>query len=104
VLNEDELPAAGRKLVEMEAFDLMVVFAFNNACPHLRFPLGDSGVTEEGVLICKWHQSWFDLFAGGRTRKNWSDKTTTASADWMVADAVPPNWSLRVGREPNRLD
>ena len=43
VLNEDELPAAGRKLVEMEAFDLMVirsgenVFAFNNACPHLHF-------------------------------------------------------------------
>ena len=71
VLNEDELPAAGRKLVEMEAFDLMVirsgenVFAFNNACPHLHFPVGDSDVTEEGVLICKWHQSCFDLFTGG---------------------------------------
>ena len=70
VLREDELPAAGRKLLEMEAFDLLLVrsgdyiFAFNNACPHLRFPLGDSDVTEEGVLVCKWHQSCFDLFTG----------------------------------------
>jgi class 3 adenylate cyclase/nitrite reductase/ring-hydroxylating ferredoxin subunit len=70
VLNEDELPAAGRKLVEMEAFDLVVirsgeyVFAFNNACPHLHYPFADSDVTEEGVLICKWHQSCFDLFTG----------------------------------------
>ncbi len=71
VLNEDELPADGRKLVEMEAFDLLVIrageniFALNNACPHLRFPLKDSDVTEEGVLVCKWHQSCFDLFTGG---------------------------------------
>ena len=70
VLSEDELPAAGRKLVEMEAFDLLLIrsgeniFAFNNACPHLHFPLGDSDVTEEGVLVCKWHQSCFDLFTG----------------------------------------
>jgi len=70
VLSEDELPAAGRKLVEMEAFDLLLIrsgeniFAFNNACPHLHFPLRDSDVTEEGVLVCKWHQSCFDLFTG----------------------------------------
>ena len=70
VLNEDELPAGGRKLVEMEAFDLLVirsgenVFALNNACPHLRFPLVDSDVTEEGLLVCKWHQSCFDMFTG----------------------------------------
>ena len=70
VLSEDELPAASRKLVEMEAFDLLLIrsgeniFAFNNACPHLHFPLKDSDVTEEGVLVCKWHQSCFDLFTG----------------------------------------
>jgi class 3 adenylate cyclase/nitrite reductase/ring-hydroxylating ferredoxin subunit len=70
VLSEDELPAAGRKLVEMETFDLLLIrrgeniFAFNNACPHLHFPLRDSDVTEEGVLVCKWHQSCFDLFTG----------------------------------------
>lgn len=70
VLKEDELPPASRKLVEMEAFDLLVirigenVFAFNNACPHLRLPLRDSDVTEEGVLVCKWHQSCFDVLTG----------------------------------------
>jgi class 3 adenylate cyclase/nitrite reductase/ring-hydroxylating ferredoxin subunit len=71
VLNEDDLPATGRKTVELEAFDLLVirsgenVFALNNACPHLHFPLGDSDVTEDGVLVCPWHQSCFDLFTGG---------------------------------------
>jgi class 3 adenylate cyclase/nitrite reductase/ring-hydroxylating ferredoxin subunit len=70
VLNEDELPETGRKLVEMAAFDLLVirtgntVAAVNNACPHLHLPLKDSQVTEEGVLVCQWHQSCFDLLTG----------------------------------------
>lgn len=70
VLNEDELPTGGRKLVEMEPFDLVVIrtseniFAFNNACPHLHLPLKDSEVTEEGVLVCKWHLSCFELLTG----------------------------------------
>ena len=40
--------------LKMEAFDLLLIwcgeniFAFNNACPHLHFPLRDSDVTEEG--------------------------------------------------------
>jgi class 3 adenylate cyclase/nitrite reductase/ring-hydroxylating ferredoxin subunit len=70
VLDEREVPVGGRKLVEREAFDLLVlrsgenIFACNNACPHLRLPLRDSEVTEEGVLVCKWHQSCFDLLTG----------------------------------------
>ena len=70
VLNEDELPATGRKVVEMEAFDLLVirtgesVFAINNACPHLHLPLTNADVTEEGVLVCNMHQSCFDLLTG----------------------------------------
>jgi class 3 adenylate cyclase/nitrite reductase/ring-hydroxylating ferredoxin subunit len=70
VLNDDELPAGGRKLIEMEAFDLLVirsggnVLALNNACPHLHLPLKDSEVTEDCVLVCPWHQSCFDLVTG----------------------------------------
>ena len=70
VLNDEDLLVDGRKLVEMETFDLLVVrsgehvFAFNNACPHLHFPLRNSDVTDEGVLVCRWHQSCFDLFTG----------------------------------------
>jgi hypothetical protein len=45
VLNEHELPADGRKLVEMKAFDLLLIrageniFALNNACPHFALSL-----------------------------------------------------------------
>ena len=91
VLSEDELPAAGRKLVEMEAFDLLLIrsgkniFAFNNACPHLHFPLRDSEVTEEGVLVCKWHQSCFDLFTGDI--KAW--------CSGLDADGTPKNAQLK---------
>ena len=91
VLSEHELPAAGRKLVEMEAFDLLLIrsgeniFAFNNACPHLHFPLRDSDVTEEGVLVCKWHQSCFDLFTGDI--KAW--------CPGLDADGTPKNAQLK---------
>lgn len=70
VLDEADLPVQGRKLVELEAFDLLLVrngetvFALNNACPHLRFPLHESDVTDDGLLVCKWHQSCFDLLTG----------------------------------------
>ena len=52
------------------------VFAFNNACPHLKLPLFDqtlsatgpaksaSRVDDNGVISCRWHESRFDLASG----------------------------------------
>jgi class 3 adenylate cyclase/nitrite reductase/ring-hydroxylating ferredoxin subunit len=52
------------------------VFAFNNACPHLKLPLFDqtpsttgptrsaSRVDDKGVINCRWHESRFDLASG----------------------------------------
>ena len=49
------------------------IFAFNNACPHLRLPFfvpdgeaaGPPASTVEGVVIkCRWHESCFDLATG----------------------------------------
>lgn len=70
VADEDQLDVDGRKLIPLPEFDLLLIrsgdniFAVNNACPHLRFPLSDSDVTDGGMLVCKWHQSCFDLLTG----------------------------------------
>ena len=70
VLPESELPAGARKVVERNEFDLLLirtastVYATNNACPHLNLPLNDSEVTSDGVIVCRWHESNFDLETG----------------------------------------
>ena len=39
------------------------VFAFDNRCPHMGFPL-DRGSVEDGILTCHWHHARFDLCSG----------------------------------------
>jgi class 3 adenylate cyclase/nitrite reductase/ring-hydroxylating ferredoxin subunit len=70
LLRESELPDGGRRLVELEAFDVLLirqgerVFAINNACPHLHLPLTAADVTDEGIIVCDKHHSCFDLMTG----------------------------------------
>ena len=40
------------------------VYALDNRCPHMGFPL-DRGSVEEGILSCHWHHARFDLASGG---------------------------------------
>ena len=40
------------------------VFAVDNRCPHMGFPL-DRGSVKEGILTCHWHHARFDLSSGG---------------------------------------
>jgi nitrite reductase/ring-hydroxylating ferredoxin subunit len=40
------------------------VYAVDNRCPHMGFPL-DKGSVEEGILTCHWHHARFDLASGG---------------------------------------
>ena len=40
------------------------VYALDNRCPHMGFPL-DKGSVEEGILSCHWHHARFDLASGG---------------------------------------
>ena len=57
------------------------IFAFNNACPHMKLPLfeqavpgerpGGSSIGEDGLLKCRWHESCFDLASGEIVR--WCD-------------------------------
>ncbi len=70
VLPEDTLPVGGQKVVSLDQLDLLLIrtewriHAVNNACPHLRLPLVESTVTEHDRIICRWHESCFDLTSG----------------------------------------
>ena len=70
VLPEAELEVGGRKVIARDDFDLLVIrtaktiYVTNNACPHLNLPLNDSEVTEDDGIVCRWHESCFDLASG----------------------------------------
>ena len=83
---EGELQPYERRILEFENCDIVVVrgpdtyCAFNNACPHLHLPLyerrssteaerlklphTESTITGDLGLVCRWHQSCFDLLTG----------------------------------------
>ncbi|MFC7135190.1 MULTISPECIES: Rieske (2Fe-2S) protein [Salinibaculum] len=39
------------------------VYAVDNRCPHMGFPLSD-GTVEDGILTCHWHHARFELACG----------------------------------------
>ena len=47
------------------------IFAVDNRCPHMGFPL-DRGTLEDCILTCHWHHARFDLSSGG-TFDQWAD-------------------------------
>src|SRR5579883_2161882 len=40
------------------------VYAVDNRCPHMGFPLS-RGSCRDGILTCHWHHARFDLRSGG---------------------------------------
>jgi nitrite reductase/ring-hydroxylating ferredoxin subunit len=47
------------------------LFALDNRCPHMGFPL-DRGTVQDSLLTCHWHHARFDLETGG-TFDQWAD-------------------------------
>ncbi|HET6635106.1 MAG TPA: Rieske (2Fe-2S) protein, partial [Streptomyces sp.] len=47
------------------------VYALDNRCPHMGFPLS-RGTVRDGILTCHWHHARFDL-AGGCTFDPFAD-------------------------------
>lgn len=96
---EDALEIGERRILDFEDCDVVVVrgkdsyYAFNNACPHLKLPLYERRVSVEGELplpaasiitedlgiVCRWHQSCFDLQTG--EIREWA---TTLSDDGLA--------------------
>jgi nitrite reductase/ring-hydroxylating ferredoxin subunit len=79
-----EIAAKGMVVVPGPRCPLLVVhqagrvFAVDNRCPHLGFPL-HRGSVEDGILTCHWHHARFDL-ASGSTFDLWADDVPTAAA------------------------
>jgi nitrite reductase/ring-hydroxylating ferredoxin subunit len=86
----EELKAAGMIVARGARCPLLVVyddgkvFALDNRCPHLGFPL-HRGSVEDGILTCHWHHARFDL-ASGCTFDLWADDVPTAAVE--VRDGV----------------
>ena len=66
----DELIAGGCRVVTGGGHAIAViyhdgqVYAVDNRCPHMGFPL-DRGSVKDGILTCHWHNARFDLASGG---------------------------------------
>ena len=81
----EELKTAGMIVVRGARCPLLVVhddgkvFALDNRCPHLGFPL-HRGSVEDGILTCHWHHARFDL-ASGCTFDLWGDDAPTAAVE-----------------------
>ena len=73
----EELKAKGRLVVHgghrpiLVIYDCGRVFALDNRCPHMGFPL-ERGSVEDGILTCHWHHARFDL-ESGCTFDLWAD-------------------------------
>ncbi len=81
----EELRSKGRLLVHGPHRPILVVeeqdrvYALDNRCPHMGFPL-DRGSVEDGILTCHWHHARFDL-ASGCTFDLWADDVPTCPVE-----------------------
>jgi nitrite reductase/ring-hydroxylating ferredoxin subunit len=66
----DDVESAGLKTVQLDGRVVLLiahegtVFAVDNRCPHMGFPLA-RGSVKNGVLTCHWHHARFELCSGG---------------------------------------
>src|SRR2546429_3901348 len=66
----EELRAKGRLVVGLNGHTVCLlaegdeVYAVDNRCPHMGFPL-HRGTVSDGILTCHWHHARFDLCTGG---------------------------------------
>jgi len=76
-----ELESDGRKLVSPRGRSVALfshegeVYAVDNRCPHMGFPLTE-GTVEDGILTCHWHHARFELSCGD-TFDIWADDVQT---------------------------
>ena len=106
-----ELKAKGRLVLHgphrpvLVVYDNGRIFALDNRCPHMGFPL-DRGSVQDGILTCHWHHARFDL-ASGCTFDLWADDVPSCPVEvraggeiWVrpsfgEADA-PAHWRRRL--------
>jgi nitrite reductase/ring-hydroxylating ferredoxin subunit len=67
------MPVAGADRPVLLCWHEGVVFALDDRCPHMGFPLA-KGSVRDGILTCHWHHARFDL-RSGCTFDLWADDT-----------------------------
>jgi nitrite reductase/ring-hydroxylating ferredoxin subunit len=92
-----ELRAAGRLVVHVDRHAICLfadgdeVYAVDNRCPHMGFPL-HRGTICDGILTCHWHHARFDLRTGG-TFDQFADELRcfpiSVSGDDVLVDLSP---------------
>ena len=112
----DEIAPGACVVAHLEGHTLAIVregervFAVDNRCPHMGFPLSRGSICD-GILTCHWHHARFDLETGG-TFDQWADDVRafpTEIRDGAVwVDLTPPSdprrhhlERLKVGLERN---
>jgi len=81
VCSLDELERERYKVLSVDGRVVLVlldkgnVYALDNRCPHMGFPL-HRGTVKDGILTCHWHHAKFDL-AGGCTFDPFADDVTS---------------------------
>jgi nitrite reductase/ring-hydroxylating ferredoxin subunit len=73
------LVVRGRHRPILVIYDHGRIFALDNRCPHMGFPL-ECGSAEDGILTCHWHHARFDL-ESGCTFDLWADDVPTCTVD-----------------------
>jgi len=85
VADLDEVAERGHAVVQVDGQAIALfhhegeVYAVDNRCPHMGFPL-TRGTVEDGVLTCHWHHARFELEAGD-TFDPWADDVQTFPVD-----------------------
>jgi nitrite reductase/ring-hydroxylating ferredoxin subunit len=118
-----ELEDGAHRVVPFADRDIVIVrdkddyFAFNNACPHLNIPLFEprsdieegslgliagtdrqrplySEITNDRGLVCRWHNSCFDLQTG--EIREWAPR---------LEDGMSPGWEFigEMSKNPSKL-
>lgn len=106
-----ELRGAGRLVVHLDRRTLCLfaegdeVYAVDNRCPHMGFPLHRGSITD-GILTCHWHHARFDLCTGG-TFDQWADELRRfpieLRGDDVLVDLTPPEDPVEHQRERLRI-
>jgi nitrite reductase/ring-hydroxylating ferredoxin subunit len=111
VASMDDLAEGGRSVVQADGqaialfFHEEEVYAVDNRCPHMGFPL-TRGTVEDGILTCHWHHARFELEEGD-TFDPWADDVQTFPVDVrddeIYLDPDPPSDVPPATRWRNRL-
>ena len=81
VADRDDLASEGHAVVSAGGHTIALfhhegeVYAVDNRCPHMGFPLSQ-GTVDDGLLTCHWHHARFEL-ARGDTLDPWADDVQT---------------------------